>query len=169
MPPVAPHEVSAPIKPRRPSRACSTREHHRAGVFAAHGQPLHHAQQRERDRCQKAERRVSRQQPDQEGWDRHGGDREGERRAPSQAVADMADQRATDRPHQIAEREHPERRKQLGDRVLVRKELAADGGREVAVHREVVPFEHVADRARGDHSKQLRGFHLSVRFVRAGL
>ncbi len=83
-------------------------EHHRAGIFAAHRKSLHHAQERQRDRRQQAECRVSRQKPDQEGRDRHGGDREGKCRAPPEAVADVADHHAADGPHQIAEREHAE-------------------------------------------------------------
>jgi hypothetical protein len=37
----------------------------------------------------------------------------------------MADQRATDRAHQVADREHPERRKQLGDRIFLPEEVLA--------------------------------------------
>src|SRR5262249_5782960 len=33
--------------------------------------------------------------------------------------------------------------------------------REVAVDRKIVPFEHVTDHARGDHSACLRGIHLT--------
>ena len=142
-------------------------EHHRAGVFAADRQPLHHAQQRERDRRQDAERRIARQQPDQDGRDRHGGDREGERRAPPEPVADMADDGAADRPHQVADREHPEGGEQLGDRILVREEMAADLSCEIAVDREIVPFEHVADGAGGDHPPCLRTVHRNVRIRRS--
>jgi hypothetical protein len=74
----------------------------------------------------------------------------------------VADQRAPDRPHQIAEREHAERREQLGDRVLVRKELPADLGGEIAVDREIIPFEHVADHARSDHPACARVVHLAA-------
>jgi hypothetical protein len=59
----------------------------------------------------------------QKGRDRHGGDGEGECRTPSKGVADMADEHPADRPHQIADREHAECRKQLRDRILVREEV----------------------------------------------
>src|SRR5215472_6131102 len=49
----------------------------------------------------------------------------------------------------------------LSDRILMREELPADRRREVAVDRKIVPFEHVTDHARGDHSTCLRGIHLS--------
>jgi hypothetical protein len=80
--------------------------------------------------------------------------------APSEPITDMADQRAADRAHQIAERKHAERRKQLGNRILMRKELTADRRREIAVDREVVPLEHIADRAGGNDPERLSGFHL---------
>jgi hypothetical protein len=70
------------------------------------------------------------------------------------------------RPHQIAERKHAERREQLGDRILMREELAADLGGEIAVDGEIVPFEHVADHARGDHPACARAIHLAVRISR---
>src|SRR5712675_1376933 len=89
-PPVA---ANAPIKPRRPSGACSTRNTIEL-VYSPPTESLHHAQERQRDRRQQAECRVSRQKPDQEGRDRHGGDREGKCRAPPEAVADVADHHA---------------------------------------------------------------------------
>ena len=98
---------------------------------------------------------MARQQPDQEGRDRHGGHRKGQRGAPPQPVADMADERAADRPHQIADREHAERGQKLRDRILVREEMTADGDGEIAVDRKIVPFEHVADHARDDHLARL--------------
>jgi hypothetical protein len=132
-------------------------EHHGAGIFAAHRQSLHHAQQRERDRRREAEHLVAGEEPDQEGRDRHGGDRERQRRAPPQAVADMPDQRAAHRPHQVADREDAEGGQELCDRVLVREEVAADRGRKIAVDREIVPFEYVPDHPGGDDPPPLHG------------
>ena len=156
MPPHAPrtHQATAAF------RCTFDQEHHRAGVFSTDRKALNHAQQGEHNGCQKSERRVSRQQSDQKGRDRHGGNRQGQRGAPSEPVADMADQRASDRPHQIAERKHAERRKQLGYRILMREELAADRRREIAVDRKVVPLEHIADRTRGNDPQHLPGLHL---------
>src|SRR6516165_6188290 len=102
---------------------------------------------------------VSRQQADQESRDRHGRDRERECRAPSEAVADMSDQYATDRPYQIADRQHAECRKQLGDRILMREELATYLRCEVTVDREIVPFEHVPNHAGRNHPAHWRGAH----------
>jgi len=59
----------------------------------------------------------------------------------------MANHRAADRPHQIADREHAERRQQLRGMVLARKEMLSDRADKIAVDREILPFERVADHA----------------------
>ena len=93
---------------------------------------------------------VARQDAHQEGRYGHRRHREGERGAPAEAVADIADQCAAHRPHQEAHGEDTEGRQHLGYLVLLRKEGAADGGGEVAVDGEVVPFEYIADGAGDD-------------------
>jgi hypothetical protein len=117
----------------------------------------------EPDRRQQPNAVIAGQQAHQERRNRHGGNREGERGAAAEAVPDMADDRAADRPHQIADREHAECRQQLGDGILMREEVTPDLGCEVAVDRKVVPFEHVADHARRDHSGSVRGVHVASR------
>ena len=136
-------------------------EHHRACIFAAHRKPLHNAQQGEPDRREQPDGLIARQQAHQKGRDRHGDNREGERCAASEPVADMADDHAADRPHQVADREHAEYRKQLGDRILMREEVATDLCCEVTVDRKIVPFEHVADHSSRDHPAYVRGVHLA--------
>ena len=128
-------------------RRALDQEHHRACVFAADGKSLHHAQEGERDRRRHADGRVAWQQPDQEGRYCHPHDREGERRTASESVADMTDEGAAYRPHQITDGKHAKGRKKLGDRIPVREKVASDRSCEVAVDREIVPFEHVADHA----------------------
>ena len=123
-------------------------------VFAADRQALHHAQQGEQQRRGQPEHVVARQHADQEGRHRHRRHREGERRRAADAVTDMAEQRAADRPHHEADGEHAERRQHLGDLVLLGKEGAADRGGEVAVDGEVVPFEQVADGAGGHQARR---------------
>ena len=83
-------------------------------------------------------------------------------------IADVADQDAADRPHEIADGKYSERREQLGEWALVGEKLAADLDSEEAVDGEVVPFEHVADHARADGSaahwfKHLAGWPPSLR------
>jgi DNA-binding winged helix-turn-helix (wHTH) protein len=61
--------------------------------------------------------------------------------------------RGYERTHQVADRKHTERREQLGDRVLVREEVATYRHGKVAVDCKIISFEHVADRARGKGSQ----------------
>src|SRR5262245_30038102 len=77
-----------------------------------------------------------------------------------ETIADMPDEDPADGPHDIAQREHAEGGKELGDRILMREELAADCSGEIAVDRKIIPLEHVADHAGGDHPACLRRMHL---------
>lgn len=76
--------------------------------------------------------------------------------AATEPVADMADQHAADRPHQIADRKYAEYRKQLGDRIVMREEVATNLGCEITVDRKIVPFERVADHSGRDHPAYVR-------------
>jgi hypothetical protein len=60
---------------------------------------------------------------------------------------------SAERTHQVADRKHTERREQLGDRVLVREEVATDRHGKVPIDCKIILFEHVADRARGKGSQ----------------
>ena len=142
-----------------PRRRPLDEENQRAGIFAAGRQPLHHAQQREQHRRGDAQRRITRQEADQEGRDRHRRDREGQRCSAAEPVADMANDRPADRPHQIADREHAERRQQLRGVVLARKEVLPDRADKIAVDREIVPFERVADHAGDNDLAPARWLH----------
>src|SRR5262245_342875 len=136
-------------------------EHHRAWIFAAHGKSLHNPQQGEPDRREHSDGLIARQQAHQKGRDCHGGYREHECSVATEPVADMADQHAADRPHQIADRKYAERRKQLGDRIVVRKEVATNLCWEITVDRKIVPFEHVADNSGRNHPACGRCAHLA--------
>jgi hypothetical protein len=78
----------------------------------------------------------------------------------------MADECASERPHQIADREYAERRKQLRDRILLRKEMPADACRKVPINGKVIPLQNVADHSSGNHSAQMRGVHWPSPLVR---
>ena len=139
-------------------------EDDRSRVFAADRQALHHAQQREQDRRRNPERLVVGQNADQEGRNGHRRDREGQRRAAAEPVADRPDHRAADRPHQEAHGENPEGREDLSDGILAGKKSATDRGGEIAVNRKIIPFEHVADRAgRNDPARVALTLHHSPR------
>src|SRR5262249_15876751 len=78
----------------------------------------------------------------------------------------MANDHAADRPHQITDREDAECRKQLGDRILMREEVAAYLCCEVAIDRKIVPFEYVADHSGRSHPAHVREVHLAPKAVR---
>src|SRR5262245_3470332 len=73
----------------------------------------------------------------------------------------MADQHAADRPHQIADREYAECRKQLGDRIFVREEVTTNLYCKITVDRKIVPFEHIADHSGRNHPAYVREVHLA--------
>lgn len=125
-------------------------EHDRGRVFTADRQALDHAKRSEREWRHDAQHRIARQDAHQECRYRHRRHGEGERSAPPEPVADIAEQRAANGTHQEAHGVDAEGRQDLGDGILLGKERAADRGGEVAVDREIVPFEHVANRARQD-------------------
>src|SRR4029077_21151661 len=138
MPPHAPHDVNAPIRPRRPSGARSTRN----TIELVYSPPTERPWTMRSKVSAMAARSPSVAYPGSSPIRKVGiamaANRQGQRGAPPEPVADMADQRAADRPHQIAERKHAERRKQLGYRILMREELAADCRRDIGVDRKFV-------------------------------
>ena len=76
----------------------------------------------------KPEHVVARQDTDQESRHGHRRHRQRERGGAADTVADMAEQRAADRPHHEADGEDAEGGQHLGDLVLLGKEGAADRG-----------------------------------------
>ena len=101
--------------------------------------------------------RVGRQEPDGEGRERHGGDRDDQSAFASVAIADVTEDDAADRAHHEGDREHAEGREQGDQMIGGGKEIAPKGTGEIAVGREVVPFQHIADRAGDKHSRNLHG------------
>ena len=56
----------------------------------------------------------------------------------------------------------------MGDRILVREEVAADCSREVAIDRKIVPFEQVADHAGSDRLILRRRTHVIAPLIAVG-
>ena len=138
-------------------------------TFAPGRQALHDAQQRQDDRRGDAQRLVTGQQADQERRHGHGDDGEAERSALAVAIADRTDDQAAQRAHDVAGGEYAERRQDLRDLVPLGKEVLADRHGEIAVDREIVPFEKVSNDARGDEPDPvalLHGRKLSVSSLR---
>src|SRR5579875_3965353 len=67
----------------------------------------------------------------------------------------MAENNSRDRPHDVCDGEKPERRQQGRPFPLRREEQRRDGDCEVAVDREVVPFERIADGGRDDLAERI--------------
>ena len=80
--------------------------------------------------------------------------RESERGATSEPVADMADQAPPTGRIRKPTAKMPKADSTCATGSSLRKEHATDRGGEVAVDREVVPFEHVADRAGRDDPEE---------------
>ena len=85
------------------------------------------------------------------GRDGHKQDGGGDRRSPSQAIPDMAEEDPTERADREPQREDGERRQQCGIRFVGREEAAGQHHREIAIQRQVVTFHEVADAGRDDN------------------
>ena len=158
-PPLAASDAMLPTRPRRPGGARSTRKTIDMVASPPTDRPWIMREQREQDRRGDAQRGVARQYAHQERRHRHGGDGEGEGGAAAVAVADMADHHAAQGTHQIAQGKDAEGRQHLRHGILGGKEHATDRGGEIAVDREIVPFEQVADHAGGDGAAGAWGLH----------
>ena len=101
---------------------------------------------------------MGRQHADEEGGDRHRGDRQGQRRLAADAIPDMAEDDAAEGPHEIAGGEHAEGGEKRGERVVGGEELPPENGGEESVNREIVPFHDIADGAGDDGAPGLRRF-----------
>ena len=152
---MAPKGAQALARPRPPGIRRFGQEDGRSGVFAADRQALEKAEHDHEQRRREADFRVARQEPDSERRKRHGHHRPQEGWAAPDPVADIAEEHGADGAHQ-----EPGGEDAIGDqqgrRLVVGREIeAADGAREIAVNREVVPFHHVAGDARHDHAPAL--------------
>ena len=80
----------------------------------------------------------------------------------------MAHEGAAYRPHQITDGKYAKGRKKLGDRIPVREKVVSDRNCEVAVDREIVPLEHVADHAGSDRLILRRRTHVIAPLIAVG-
>ena len=121
----------------------------RAGVFAANREALEQSHQEQQHRRADAGRFIGRQQRDRGRADAHQRHRQQQHEAPSDAVADGSKNRSTNRPHREADREAAVGADQRRERIVGREEQPRQHRREIAVETEIVPFEQIADAARG--------------------
>jgi hypothetical protein len=126
----------------------------RAGVFAADREALEQSHQEQQHRRADAGRFIGRQQRDRGRADAHQRHRQQQHEAPSNAVADGSKNRSTNRPHREADREAAIGADQRRERIVGREEQPRQHRREIAVETEIVPFEQIADAARGQRRRR---------------
>ena len=90
------------------------------------------------------------QNGDEAGRDRHHGDRELERAFAPDPVAEMAEQHPAEWARQVANSKNRECVEKSREPVFGWEELRTNRRRQEAENGEVVPFKHVANRARDD-------------------
>jgi hypothetical protein len=118
----------------------------RAAVLAAEREALQQPQRDEQHRRSPADRRVRRQQADEECRAAHHDDRDQERVLAADEIADPAEDDRAERPDQEARCVRRERRKQRCGLVTLREEQRREERRERRVQVEVVPLEYGAER-----------------------
>jgi hypothetical protein len=98
------------------------RHQHRAAPFAAYGEALDEAKQDKQDRGPDADLFISREEPDQHGRHPHQDEAQHQEALAADPVAIMAEDDASDRPREEAERISRERQQRAGQRVVGRED-----------------------------------------------
>jgi hypothetical protein len=132
------------------------REKHGATPFAADGEALDEAEKDERDRGPNADLRVGREEADEGGGKAHQDEAQHQEALPADAIAEMAEDDAADRPRHEAQRIGGEGEEGAGQRLVLREEELVEherGGR--AVEEEIIPFDGGADEAGGDDALEV--------------
>ncbi len=118
---------------------------HRAAVFAAHGQALHHAQGQQQYPRQVARRFIGGQAADQHGRPAHHHHRDQEGVLAPEPVAEIAKQHRAQRPDDEAHRQRAQRRQQRHGRIVLRKQHLAHEDGQGSIDEKVVPLEQGAE------------------------
>src|SRR5262245_24081950 len=119
----------------------------RAGKFPSDRQSLEKSTAHEGERREEPDGLIGRQQADTTGRDRHENDRPGQRVAAAHRIAPITEEQCAERSGQKSDREDSEGGKQRHRRLFGWKEQGGEHRGKVAIEREVIPFQHVADRA----------------------
>ncbi len=131
-------------------RGVFERHQHRASPFAAHGKALRQPQHHHHDRRGNADGGIGRHQADQERRKAHHRQGEHQQRLAPQAVAEMAEEGATDRTRQKADCEGGIGEQQRHSRIVGGKvQLVEDQAGQRGVQDEIVPLDGRADQAGG--------------------
>ena len=144
------------LRPRGPEAATAVvavlgGHQHRTAPLAADGEALQQPADEQQDRRRDADGGVRREQADREGRDTHQHQRDDEHLLAADAVTEVAEDDATERPGDEADRVGAEGQQGRVDRVGVREEQRAEDERcGRAVEEEVVPLHGGADQAGED-------------------
>jgi hypothetical protein len=130
--------------------AALDQENRGCGEFSSDRQALQHAEADQEQRRRGADGRIAGQQAHRESGHGHQSRGGKESLLAAETVADMAEQRTANGPHQKGGRKHAEGGGQRKRRVIGWKEVLRQRGREIPVGGEIVPFQDVADGAGQD-------------------
>jgi hypothetical protein len=139
-----------PKKPRRSLGRPFDDERRRAAPFAARREALQQTTDHEQQRREHADRIVVRDEADADRADRHHEDGEQQRRLAPLRIADPADDDASERPGDETDTEGRKGREKRADLVATREEILGDDRRDIAVDREIIPFQDVANHGGAD-------------------
>ncbi len=134
----------------------------RTADFAARRKALQQAAREQDQRRAEADRRVRGRHGDDERAARHDQNGGGQCRLAARPIAIDADQDRAQRPDHESQAEDQKGVHQSGGGAVVGKKIRADVDGERRVHREVVPFEQIAERCGEDGAPAavgLRGLH----------
>ena len=150
------HTGDAAEQAAPPRTAALDQEYDGGGELAADRKALEQPEPEKQERGRRPDHGIGRQQADGHGRDGHQPRREHQRPLAAEAVPDMAEQRAADGAHEEGGGEDAEGRGEGHHRIAAREEIAPEDRGEIAIGREIVPFEGIADRAR-QHLAELAG------------
>ncbi len=135
-----------------------------AAIFAAEREALEQAEADQQRGGEQAGVGVGREEPDRRGGAAHQADGDEKGVFAADAVAEPAEQEGAEGPDPETGTEGGEAGEGRGGWVVGGEEQAAEQGGEDAVDEEVVPFEHRAQRAGGDHQPvALRVYDIFIR------
>ena len=144
--------LTEPLKARKKTFAVwrmFDQESCRAAEFAGHCEALQQPARSTATGARIPTVAVGRHNCHQAGTDRHDDDRKQHRGAPPGSVGIGAEHKGTEWPHEIGNPERAERQKQRRRRIGGGEKQFRNRDGEIAVDKNVVPFECIADRGRG--------------------
>src|SRR6266550_2434089 len=152
------------LRPAGPETALTTmsplhRHQHRAAPFAADADPLDETQDDEEESAPDANRRIGRDEADEEGGDAHQQQRGDQCRLAADAVAVVAEDRRPDRPGNKPDGvNHKDVEGRNGGIGFGEEQVGKDESGSGGIEKEVIPLDRRSDRARDNGSPELLPF-----------